>query len=723
MFKAHRLKFFVVLLLLLTARCFNSQAQVTWHLDDTLLKSSGGRPGNAIKLSFHSRTNKPEIVKGYLNNGLRTDGYSTSLSAALPNINKAAFSVNGYFALETFPTDTAAFFAIGNRANWISACADRFGQLLICIGKEGKPVFYATELSVAKFKWLNVALSISSGNALLIVNGKPVRTVGISANVLPSDSLLIGRDFRQKAIGVFPVNRINGIVDEITIGADLKQSTMAALDAGRNKKAPTLAVSPSRFKGDFNRPAYHLLPAANWTNETHGLFYYKGKYHVFNQKNGANMFLGQINWGHFSSPDLLHWTEHKPALTPEPGYDENGIWSGCTVFDDTGKPVIIYSGGGNNSIGMCLAFPQDDYLLTWNKYPGNPVVTANPPQFDRKDFHDPIVWKDKGQWYMAVGFGLKENGIEKGTLLLYRSPDLKKWEYLHQLFTGNPAVDDSGVFWEMPLFWKMNGKYVLLVNKVPHKGTPALALYWTGDFIGEKFVPDEVMPKKLEVINRLLSPSVALDASGKTTAIAIIPDETSARETYQRGWTHLYSIPRIWNLQNGKINQSPHPVLEQLRSTKVDLAPKRIDSSSTTLLSEGSHQLELSIDIDPLNAKQFGLVVGKNQSGNEFTRIYFDVDKKQLVIDQKRSSLRKHVPLSIRKGDYTVDSGQKINLHLFIDGSVIEGFINNKDAFTTRLFPIDRASNRIELFTSGGDIDLLKASVWRLKNAEIKTGF
>ncbi|MCB9347908.1 MAG: hypothetical protein H6573_10425 [Lewinellaceae bacterium] len=56
---------------------------------------------------------------------------------------------------------------------------------------------------------------------------------------------------------------------------------------------------------------YHLLPAANWTNETHGLIYHQGKYHIFNQKNGTNVFLGQINWGHYSSPDLLQWTEHR----------------------------------------------------------------------------------------------------------------------------------------------------------------------------------------------------------------------------------------------------------------------------------------------------------------------------------------------------------------------------------------------------------------------------
>jgi beta-fructofuranosidase len=692
-------------------------AQYTWHLDNTSLAATGKFPP---RMKLASRTGRPELVKGFRGNGLRTDGYSTWLSLKKPSLN-GELMISGYFALETFPTDTAAFFSVGNKNEWISAGVDRFGTVMIGIKRKDRVSYYPAT-GIARFKWINVGLYIRRNEVELLLNGRRIRTAALKNNEIfqNADTILIGRGRREKAIGVFPVTAINGIIDEITIGPRRIQLPYAI---SANTETPVLAVPESRFKDDFMRPRYHLLPAANWTNETHGLMYYQGKYHIFNQKNGANLFLGQINWGHFTSPDLLHWTEQRPALTPGAGYDQNGIWSGCTVLDDNGKPVIIYSGGGEKGISMCVAYPRDGQLNTWSKYAGNPVVDANPAEFERKDFHDPIVWKDAGSWYMAVGFGLKENGAEKGALLLYRSTDLKKWEYRHLLFTGEPEKDDSGVFWEMPLFWKLDGKYILLVNKVPHKGRPAVALYWTGDFKDEQFVPDDPMPKRLEVINRLLSPSVALDAKGNTSAIAIIPDETSARETYSRGWTHLFSIPRLWTLENGKINQRPHPVLQQLRLSPTIIAERSVSQQQNLMLSRGKQQIELSLDIDPGTARRFGVIVGKNEDGTEMSKIYFDLDKQQLIVDQTKSSRRKFVPLNIRTGDYTLEPNKKFNLHLFIDGSVIEGFINDKDAFTTRLFPLSGESNCIELFSDDSSIRLIKGTVWPLKNSTVKTAF
>jgi sucrose-6-phosphate hydrolase SacC (GH32 family) len=69
------------------------------------------------------------------------------------------------------------------------------------------------------------------------------------------------------------------------------------------------------------------------------LFNSANGYHIFNQKNASAIFLGQINWGHFTSSNLLYWTEEKPALTPDNAYDKNGIWSGHAVINDDVKAV------------------------------------------------------------------------------------------------------------------------------------------------------------------------------------------------------------------------------------------------------------------------------------------------------------------------------------------------------------------------------------------------
>ena len=112
--------------------------------------------------------------------------------------------------------------------------------------------------------------------------------------------LRFGKDFFEKKVGMYDVTCINGLIDRPCFHSLFKIEQLEEEALIVRNSTPVLAPV-SRFKDDFNRPTYHLLPAANWTNETHGLFYYKDKYHIFNQKNASSIFLGQINWGHFTS--------------------------------------------------------------------------------------------------------------------------------------------------------------------------------------------------------------------------------------------------------------------------------------------------------------------------------------------------------------------------------------------------------------------------------------
>jgi Beta-fructosidases (levanase/invertase) len=268
----------------------------------------------------------------------------------------------------------------------------------------------------------------------------------------------------------------------------------------------------------------------------------------------------------------------------------------------------------------------------------------------------------------------------------------------------------------------MGDKYILLINKVPNKGVPARAMYWVGDFKNERFVPDNVVPKNLEVINRLLSPSVATDKDGQTVAIAIIPDEIGGEAAYQHGWTHLYSIPRVWNLKNGKIVQTPHPALNELREKHNSFQNTIIENGKPLLISENSQQIEIMATIAPNGSKKYGFIIDKNPDNTEYTKLYYDAEKQEMVIDQTHSSLKKYIPLKIRNDKYYLDPSKPVNFHLFIDGSVVEAFINNEDAFTTRIFPLKVNSNQIEIFTDGGNIKA-SAEVWQLKPAHIKTDF
>lgn len=720
----------VLLIQILLVSCTKeSKPLYQWSFNTNKLKSTIEKNTKTV-YKIHSNFETPEFVNGVEGSGLRFDGYSTAVTGNLPQPLNTPSTISAWVALETYPNDIASFFSLtleNSKENWISAGLNQFGKAVITVFIKGNEKHYFSKQIFPKFKWFNVSMTINEDKLQLFMNG--VNCLNVLVSDLNSQTrfkeLTIGANPKEKYLdNVYPLTHINGIIDEVKIwNTSLEANYFKDFEiADRTNEKVVLAIPKSRFRKDFNRPKYHLLPAANWTNETHGLVYYKGKYHIFNQKNGANVFLGQINWGHFSSPDLVQWTEHKPALSPEEAYDQIGIWSGHVVKDDQGIPLIVYTGGNEKVNGMCLAFPEDDNLINWKKFKGNPVVKGPPKQYSRTDLRDPYIWKEKQYWYMTVGYGIVENGVQKGALLLYKSTDLKKWTYLHLLFKGNPKVDDSGIFWEMPVFWKMKDKYVLAVNPTPHDGKPAINLYWTGDFVNEKFVPDTKLPKKLEVINRLLSPSVAFDKDGNTTAIAIIPDLIPSELHLQHGWAHLYSIPRIWKLKNGEIYQTPHPALIKLRDSLKTFEKVSVNESANFIIGRG-HQVEIIAEILPKQSSKFGFYIGKNQKNGEATKLCFDLKKNQLVIDQYKSSQTELVPKRIETGEMNLKNSKRIKIHLFIDGSVIEGFINDKEAFTTRIFPKCFNSNEVEFFSENESIVINKLNFWHLKASNNLTDF
>jgi beta-fructofuranosidase len=176
-------------------------------------------------------------------------------------------------------------------------------------------------------------------------------------------------------------------------------------------------------------------------NDPNGPIWWKGKYHLFYQLNPHSAVWGDMHWGHAVSPDMLHWRHEPVALAPTPGGpDSEGCFSGSAVVDN-GVPTFIYTGvqnappekvtlrDGNDKLRetQMLAVAEDDGLLHWKKLE-TPVIATPPEGMKVTGFRDPCVWKEADGWYLGVGSGERGKG---GCVLLYRSADLRRWEYLH----------------------------------------------------------------------------------------------------------------------------------------------------------------------------------------------------------------------------------------------------------------------------------------------------
>jgi len=149
----------------------------------------------------------------------------------------------------------------------------------------------------------------------------------------------------------------------------------------------------------------------------------------------------------------------------------------------------------------------------------------------------------------------------------------------------------------------------------------------------------------------------------------------------------------------------------------------KIEPGKSFQLSNGKHQLEIEAIISIKDAKRIGFIIGKHPEGKEYSKLFYDAVNKKFVVDQTKSSLNKNIPLDTRTGDYSLKTGEKLNIRMFIDGSVVEVFVNDEAAFTTRIFPLFKESNQVELFTEGGSAIAEKVSVWEMRSAGNKTDF
>ena len=152
----------------------------------------------------------------------------------------------------------------------VAVCVDRYGELLLGMGQNGSYSYCSLKTKVDRFKWLHVVLDLS--NESVCLNGQRMSAEVWPRNLQDGEMILrVGKDFREKKVWMYDVTAINGLIDGISLTpfSDDSSAWRDEIALGL-KKTSVLAIPETRFAKDFNRPRYHLLPAANWTNETHG---------------------------------------------------------------------------------------------------------------------------------------------------------------------------------------------------------------------------------------------------------------------------------------------------------------------------------------------------------------------------------------------------------------------------------------------------------------------
>ena len=467
------------------------------------------------------------------------------------------------------------------------------------------------------------------------------------------------------------------------------------MQAKIEKARRALQKSIPKAESDPQRPRYHFLPPANWMNDPNGTVYHNGQYHLFYQINPAKPKWGNLHWGHAQSTDLVHW-EHLPiALAPEGAPKESHCWSGCCVIAEDCTPTIFYTSMNPQALlwrakrysQQWLATGSPD-LLAWEKYPGNPVLSEE-IHGDQivQQWRDPYVWKDGEDWLMVLAG--EYPGEKLGRIFLYRSADLRVWEYV-----GLLAVDpvNCGRGWGCPNYFKVGEKFVLVVS--PY----GPVIYSVGEFNGQQHHTEGW--HTLDHGANFYATNTYVDGQGRTILVGWV-------KAQGEGWAGCLSLPRLLELdavENLRI--TPIPELEKLRGAhqhfERELAIMEDEVGTAPLFGK---QVELKARFALYQAESLGFKLIDDEGEH---LISFDFGTQTLQVFQERAQLQ------------FVNVAEPLELHIFMDHSVIEVFINEREAFTAVFTPklAETHALKISPFILRGQ-GQFTLDFWRLEDAPV----
>jgi len=341
------------------------------------------------------------------------------------------------------------------------------------------------------------------------------------------------------------------------------------------------------------KPQWHYRPEENWINDPNGLVHYGGWYHMFYQYNPHGDVWGDIHWGHARSRDLLHWENLPIALTPDAAKGELHCFSGGCCKDEAGRPHFFYTSIGSEEAGrgaadgaqQWFAEPADDGLIRLVQTDEGALTAELHGGLSVRDWRDPCVVRHDGQYLMVLGGSAEGHGC----MLLYTSPDMRRWTYRHILARSQQA---DGVPWECPNMFFVGDRVGLIYS-------PCAEVHVKLGTLDEELRFHEERDEILEPAawDGFYAPQVFTDENGRVIVIGWMPECSNIPH---QGWSGVMSLPRILTLDADGLHGEPVPGAEELPGVRR-FSVRREELPATWTLHrspDGTEETTLSLGTD-----------------------------------------------------------------------------------------------------------------------------
>ena len=426
------------------------------------------------------------------------------------------------------------------------------------------------------------------------------------------------------------------------------------------------------------RQQFHISTPAGWLNDPNGLCYFKGYYHVFYQFHPYSAEWGPMHWGHVRSRDLIHWEQLPVALVPGDPEDTGGCFSGSAIVKD-GRLYLIYSGhhyfGDNDQDhfweNQNLAYSDDGIHFTKSEH--NPIIEA--PKDNTQHFRDPKIWQKDGYYWLILG-SQATDGL--GRALLYRSTDLIHWENRGPIAKAKDAKSE-GFMWECPDFFRIDDTDILLyspmgIKPVAHNFLNVSSVcYQAGQLDYDQAQFNHGPFWELDHGHNCYATQTFRTLDQRRILFGWMSSFDDPMPEKADGWAGCLTLPRELHYQKGQLFMTPARELKNLRESKVASEATTLDQDYFFDYTDQQHSEQLiTIDLAPNTVTKWQLT----SAGKPLLTLTADQTSGEITVQQGDLKPR-----------YAKFGGHQLRLHLYIDTSSVEFFINDGEiTFTERYY-------------------------------------
>lgn len=502
---------------------------------------------------------------------------------------------------------------------------------------------------------------------------------------------------------------------------------LTSVSFGENKTNATdvqAALSGKEDTGNMKDPI-HFHPKTGMGDVLP--FYWNGEYHIFYQA-APPLGVKHVCWGHIVSTDLVHWRELPYAILAGATMEEpdgHGAYSG-SVIEHNGTFHAYYTGHNPHNLQgpeVTLHATSKD-LIHWTKHPEDTIVPdgihyrsikqrpleqqkeawpeTNP---DRERFRDPrVFWnQDEQLWWMVFSArDAKTNAFVQG---LATSKDLEHWQQQEPL-KNLPSSDCPDVF-KIGNWW-----YCVGHNNYYRARNPRGPYEKCGNgVLGTSmiFVPQQMFDGKRHVISGHLA---TLHQKKDGNQISNADVMCMLREVYAGTDGCLYMRPLkeivdiykttvvdlakkpdpdisygSWDYQEGVLTGGPKPpAFWKARS-------------HCSLNVPGNYMLQCTVRLDPGAT----LTIGFREQENQQQAPY------KLHIRPRSQEVEIEAPGMVFPRKCSLDASKPIDVQAFVQGSIIECFVDNAHAFTIRGY--DYPQGKLSFDVTNGSVKILDLKV------------